>query len=73
MGTTKLYSLQFLLLSCGPESSYTSFLVRINNSHPCQDLNPGPPWYQADMLPIELSWLLPNIAFRLIGTSTTFS
>ena len=24
---------------------------------PCRDLNPGPARYQADMLPIELSWL----------------
>ena len=23
----------------------------------CRDLNPGPPWYQADILPTELSWL----------------
>ena len=23
----------------------------------CRDLNPGPPQYQADMLPIEQSWL----------------
>ena len=26
-------------------------------SCPCWDLNPGPPRYQADMLPTELSWL----------------
>ena len=27
------------------------------NSRPCLDLNPGPLQSQADMLPIELSWL----------------
>ena len=26
----------------------------LKNSRPCQDLNPGPPSYQADLLPIEL-------------------
>ena len=32
-------------------------LLSLKNSHPCRDLNLGPPWYQADMLLIELSWL----------------
>ena len=35
----------------------TSYLFSLKNSRPCRDLNPGPPRYQADMLPIELSWL----------------
>ena len=34
-----------------------NFLFPLKNSHLCQDLNPGPPQYQADMLPTELSWL----------------
>ena len=34
-----------------------SYLFSLKNSRPCRDLNPGPPWYPADMLPIELSWL----------------
>ena len=34
-----------------------SYLFSLKNSRPCRDLNPGPPRYQADMLPIELSWL----------------
>ena len=29
----------------------------LKNYCPCWDLNPGPPRYQADMLPTELSWL----------------
>ena len=29
----------------------------MKNSRPCRDLNPGPPRYQADMPPTELSWL----------------
>ena len=32
-------------------------LIFTENSYPCRDLNPGPHQYQADMLPIELSWL----------------
>ena len=32
-------------------------LTFTENSRPCRDLNPGRPRYQADMLPIELSWL----------------
>ena len=35
----------------------SSYLFSLKNSRPCRDLNPGPPWYQADMLSIELSWL----------------
>ena len=35
----------------------SSYLFSLKNSCPCQDLNLGPPRYQADMLPIELSWL----------------
>ena len=34
-----------------------SYLFTLKNSRPCLDLNPGLPWYQANMLPIELSWL----------------
>ena len=35
----------------------------MKNSRPCRDLNPGPARYQADMLPIELSWLGSVYAF----------
>ena len=35
----------------------SSLLFSLKNSRPCQDLNPGPPRYQPDMPPIELSWL----------------
>ena len=35
-------------------------LVFTENFRPCRDLNPGPLRYQADMLPIELSWLGSN-------------
>ena len=35
----------------------SSYLFSLKNSHPYQDLNQGPPRYQADMLSIELSWL----------------
>ena len=35
----------------------SSYLFSLKNSRPCWDLNPGPPRYWADMLPIELSWL----------------
>ena len=31
--------------------------IILKNSRPCRDLNPGPPRYQVDMLPFELSWL----------------
>ena len=34
-----------------------SFLFRINNSLPCRDSIPQPPWYQSNVLPIKLSWL----------------
>ena len=35
----------------------SSYLFSPKNSRPCRDLNPGPPRYQVNMLPIELSWL----------------
>ena len=35
----------------------SSYLFSLKNSRPSRDLDPGPPWYKADMLPIELSWL----------------
>ena len=50
-------------------------LFSLKNSRPCRDLNPGPLWYQADMLPIELSWLgfiirsLPNMLLDLLARS----
>ena len=34
-----------------------NFLFSLKNSRPCRDLNRGPPQYQANMLPTELSWL----------------
>ena len=34
-----------------------NYLFSLNNSRSYQDLNSGPPQYQADMLPTELSWL----------------
>ena len=34
-----------------------SYLFSLKIFCPCQDLNPGPPRNQTDMLPIELSWL----------------
>ena len=34
-----------------------NYLFSLKNSPPCQDLNPGPPQYLADMLPTELSLL----------------
>ena len=39
------------------KSEQSSYLFSLKSSRPCRDLNPGPPWYQADFLPIELSWL----------------
>ena len=36
------------------------------NSHPCQDLNPGPCRYQANMLPIKLSWLGSGFKVALV-------
>ena len=46
-----------------------SYLVSLKNSCPCRDLNAGPPPYQADMLPIELSWLgLPYNGALFHGT-----
>ena len=38
-----------------------NYLFSLKNSRPCQDLKPGPPQYQADMLPTELYWLGYNI------------
>ena len=35
----------------------SSYLFSLKNYRPCRDSIPGPPRYQADMLPIELSWL----------------
>ena len=35
----------------------SSYLFSLKNYRPCRDLNPGCPRHQADMLPIELSWL----------------
>ena len=35
----------------------SSHLFSLKYSRPCQDLNPGPPRYHADTIPIELSWL----------------
>ena len=35
----------------------SSYLFSLKNFLPCGDLNPGPPRYQPDLLPIELSWL----------------
>ena len=35
----------------------SSYLFLLKNSRPCRDLNLGLSRYQADMLPIELSWL----------------
>ena len=34
-----------------------NFLFLLKNSCPCQDLNPRPPRYQANMLSTELSWI----------------
>ena len=39
------------------------------NSRPCCDLNPGLPRYQANMLPIELSWLLYKTKFEISESS----
>ena len=39
------------------EFEQSSYLFSLKNSRPCQDLNLGPPRYQADMLPIDLFWL----------------
>ena len=41
----------------------------MKNSRPCQDLNPGPPQYQADMLPIELTWLQFQFKSMYLGKS----
>ena len=38
-------------------NQHISYLFSLKNSRTCRDLNPGPPWYQANMLPIELFWL----------------
>ena len=38
-----------------------NYLFSLKNSHPCGDLNPGPPRYQADMLLTELSWFGSNL------------
>ena len=43
-----------VFLTCG----YYKFIFSENyNSRPCWDLNPGPPRYQAVMLPNDLCWL----------------
>ena len=34
-----------------------NYLFLLKNSRPCWNLNPRPLWYQADLLPTELSWL----------------
>ena len=57
VGTTKLYSSSILLLSFHPDVLQSTNIISLKNSRPCRDLNPGPPQYQADMLPTELSWL----------------
>ena len=51
----------------------SSYLFSLKNSRLCPDLNPGLPRYQADMLPIELSWLgyLQNLL--LVATHSVFS
>ena len=36
---------------------FINYLFSLKTSHPCRDLNPGPPQFQTDMLPTELSWL----------------
>ena len=53
----------------------SSYLFSLKNSHPCQDLNPGLPRYQADMLPIELSWLgcQHKICFQTVSLKTPLS
>ena len=33
----------------------SSYIFSLKNYRHCRDLNPGPPRYKADMLPIELS------------------
>ena len=38
-------------------SSLNPHIISLKNSRTCRDLNPGPPQYQAGMLPTELSWL----------------
>ena len=38
-------------------SNLINILFSLKSSRPCWDLNPGPPRYQANMLPTELSWL----------------
>ena len=53
--------------------STTSFLVRINNSHPCWNLNLGPPRYQVDMLPTELSWLGSSHTIFFLAPNTFLS
>ena len=53
------------------------YLFSLKNSCPCRDLNPGLPRYQADMLPIELSWLGSvshfHFKFYLIHNSQLFT
>ena len=60
------YLLTYLLWSIFVFKFYSNYSVTYfhwKNSRPCWDLNLGPPWYQADMLPNELSWL----GFRLLS------
>ena len=45
-----------------------SSYIFIEKSRPCQDLKPGPPQYQADMLPTELSWLGSKVVFMEFWT-----
>ena len=46
-------------------------LFSLKNYRPRWDLNPEPPRYQANMLPIELSWLgsKDHLHNSLVGTS----
>ena len=53
----KYYTLQIML----------NLLFSLKNSRPCQDLNPGSPRYQADMLPTYYkTWFMDNIIYFLI-------
>ena len=43
---------------CGDYLEQSSYLFSLKNSRPCRNLNSGPPRYQADILPIELAWMV---------------
>ena len=49
------------------KTKFNQLLIFIEKFSPCRNLNPGPPQYQANMLPTELSWLGSLTVFQYIA------